>query len=460
MRGISKPRRQLTKLFQSRLVLQQGLAPISATQQRKHISSSSDASPLGTASVDIGSIRNDMLTRPARVHLDRMNATNSNLLTTALFDLLPGECFAEPLTSWEEIFNRDTDIERYKGPFVPSGHHLVYFPLRLPGSQLCSDGTDPYHSPHGTPFTRRMWAGGSIQGLRGMAFDDRSAVCLEHIVDVNIRGAPNAEKIFVEVLREYTTLEDFRNRVDAKSFTLRPHPDPTDTIAAFGEDPDDYDIKGITERRTLVFMREPTDEEKMKNLEKGQRIVKAPNKPEYSVTLTPTPSLLFQYSALTYNAHRIHLDRSYCREVEGYQDLLVHGPLSLTLMLCTLQSRLVNEKGQYEFIDNVDYRHLAPLYVNQPMRICVALQKLRVTKSKVKEDGSDKGQRTKAKSNREELVDPEDSDGVPKVEIGRNKWDIWVENHDGGLCVKGTAETVKRRTLSKWDKLPPDQRRI
>src|SRR5205085_2053141 len=103
----------------------------------------------------------------------------------------------------------------------------------------------------------------------------------------------------------------------------------------------------------------------------------APNKPDYSVTLTPTPTLLFHYSALTYNAHRIHLDRSYCRDVEGHRDLLVHGPLSLTLMLSVLQSQLP-ENSRFQ-IDKINYRHLAPLYVDEPMRVCIALQKGRAT---------------------------------------------------------------------------------
>jgi hypothetical protein len=158
--------------------------------------------------------------------------------------------------------------------------------------------------------------------------------------------------------------------------------------------------------------------------------------------LTPTPALLFHYSALTYNAHRIHLDSAYCREVEGYRDLLVHGPLSLTLMLSVLQSQLSHDGNQSEFIDAISYRHIAPLYVGQPMRICVALQLSWVTKIGDEENASDEA----------EKLGKGEEPGITK------KWEIWIENQDGGLCVRGTVTTEKRRMLSSQDRLSPLKR--
>ena len=49
--------------------------------------------------------------------------------------------------------------------------------------------------------------------------------------------------------------------------------------------------------------------------------------------IEPSPVLLFRYSAVTFNGHRIHYDRSYVTEVEGYPGLIVHGPLQATLLL-------------------------------------------------------------------------------------------------------------------------------
>ena len=75
---------------------------------------------------------------------------------------------------------------------------------------------------------------------------------------------------------------------------------------------------------------------------------------EWEVEITPT--VLFRYSALTYNAHRIHYDRDFCRDVEGYPGLLVHGPLQATLMAEAARRR--GASGPVQF----DYRLVAPLF--------------------------------------------------------------------------------------------------
>ena len=67
-------------------------------------------------------------------------------------------------------------------------------------------------------------------------------------------------------------------------------------------------------------------------------------------------SMLFRYSALTFNAHRIHYDADYCRDVEGYPGVVVHGPLIATLLLdlCVRNQRPV---GRFA------YRAEAPLFL-------------------------------------------------------------------------------------------------
>ena len=62
----------------------------------------------------------------------------------------------------------------------------------------------------------------------------------------------------------------------------------------------------------------------------------APSGAEWERTIAPTEVLLFRYSALTFNGHRIHYDRQYAQSVEGYPDLVVHGPLIATLLLDTV----------------------------------------------------------------------------------------------------------------------------
>ncbi|WIX98783.1 MaoC family dehydratase N-terminal domain-containing protein [Amycolatopsis mongoliensis] len=79
-----------------------------------------------------------------------------------------------------------------------------------------------------------------------------------------------------------------------------------------------------------------------------------PEPGEWSIEVTPT--LLFRFSALTYNAHRIHYDRDYCREVEGYPGLLTHGPLQAIAMAEAARAR--GAAGPLEF----EYRLVSPLF--------------------------------------------------------------------------------------------------
>jgi hydroxyacyl-ACP dehydratase HTD2-like protein with hotdog domain len=134
----------------------------------------------------------------------------------------------------------------------------------------------------------------------------------------------------------------------------------------------------------------------------------APVGPDYSFTLVPDAMLLFHFSALTYNAHAIHLDPEYAREREGYKERLVHGPLTLVLMLAALRACLAPEEGR-AYVKSIEYRNLAPLYVGEEMRVCV------------REMGVDKG-------------------------LEREKrWQVWVEGPGGGMAVKGTAVSASRR---------------
>lgn len=112
------------------------------------------------------------------------------------------------------------------------------------------------------------------------------------------------------------------------------------------------------------------------------------------IPITPSASLLFRFSALTFNAHGIHLDPEYCRSIEGHRNLLVHGPLSLVLMLSVLRSQLKSD----EMILKFDYRNLAPLYATETLNVCARR-------------------------------DPEQED----------KFDLWVEGSGGGFAVKATA---------------------
>jgi len=79
-----------------------------------------------------------------------------------------------------------------------------------------------------------------------------------------------------------------------------------------------------------------------------------------------SPALLFRFSALTYNTHRIHYDRDYCRDVEGYPGLLTHGPLQALAM--AEAARAIGGTGDVSFA----YRLVSPLFDEQGLIVGAA----------------------------------------------------------------------------------------
>ena len=91
----------------------------------------------------------------------------------------------------------------------------------------------------------------------------------------------------------------------------------------------------------------------------------APVEALWSKTITPDPVLLFRYSALTFNGHRIHYDRSYVTEVEGYPGLIVHGPL-----IATLLTGLLSERMPAAQIESFHFRAISPLFDTEHFTVC------------------------------------------------------------------------------------------
>lgn len=85
---------------------------------------------------------------------------------------------------------------------------------------------------------------------------------------------------------------------------------------------------------------------------------------QWSTGITPSPLLLFRYSAVTFNGHRIHYDQPYATGVEGYSDLVVHGPLIATLMVQAFQDANPDCTPV-----RLSYRGLRPLTVNKPFNV-------------------------------------------------------------------------------------------
>ncbi len=228
-------------------------------------------------------------------------------------------------------------------------------------------------------------------------------VCMEGIRDVQIKGLHGSEKVFVGIERRIGPIPE----------SLFSSTEDEETIRSVMWRADSNDLgpsTTIIERRNIVFMQSKTPSVAAGDAavpSQGTKVVRAVHTPTFSHTLIPTPQLLFRYSALTFNAHSIHLDKSYCREVEGHRNLLVHGPLSLTLMLEVLRRYLIDIFPERPpRVDEVEYRNLAPLYAEEPMTVCG--REIRV--------GSD----------------------------GDGEYEVWVEGKEGGYAVRGKVRTSSR----------------
>ncbi|KAI1965808.1 hypothetical protein LOZ58_000708 [Ophidiomyces ophidiicola] len=329
----------------------------------------------------------DKLThQPLFLSYDYLSPQPSHLLNVSLRDFLPRAESRQPLKDASGLVLPSV----LDAGHLPRGHHLVYFPPHLPSSELVPDGCDVLHCP-GAPFNRRMWAGGSVRFRDpngGPLLDAQRAVCIEGVRDVRIKGKEGEEKVFVGIERRIALVKE---NEDEETMRRRIW---TVTEEEWGD-------ASVIEKRNLVFMLDKTPEELRREQSDGaqqRKPLKAPTNPTLRHTLTPSRSLLFRFSALTFNAHSIHLDRDYARNVEGYEDLLVHGPLSLTLMLMVFQGHI---KDTRRAVSSIEYRNLAPILVEQPLTVC----------AKPKETGHD------------------------------GSWDIWIERGDGGMAVRGTIQT-------------------
>jgi len=118
----------------------------------------------------------------------------------------------------------------------------------------------------------------------------------------------------------------------------------------------------VTEEQDLVY-REAVAEAEGGTPAQQATSRPAAEKPEWSVAWTPDTAALFRYSALTYNAHRIHYDLPYTREKEGYPALVVNGGLTALMLVETARPHLPGS------ITGYDARAMAPLFIGQAVTL-------------------------------------------------------------------------------------------
>ncbi len=241
------------------------------------------------------------------------------------------------------------------GRSMPPLWHWLYFLESRRQSDIAEDG----HPHRGDflppiPLPRRMWAGSRLSFKRPLLVGEK-ITRRSRIKSINIKQGRSGKLAFVCVVHELS---------DRLGIVLK-------------------------EEHDIVYRDMP-----------AQNVAAAPakragSKADFTRTINPSPSLLFRYSALTFNAHRIHYDRAYAMDVEHYPGLVVHGPLLATLLL-----ELIYEHYPKAALLHFEFKALRPVFDNHPFQCC----------------GSNF-----------------DSSGMSK---------LWIADNEGNLCLEARAEVA------------------
>jgi 3-methylfumaryl-CoA hydratase len=211
------------------------------------------------------------------------------------------------------------------GAALPPLWHWIYFWTAAPQAELGPDG----HPQRGgflppVPLPRRMWAGGRLAFGAPLAID-AEATRTSRVQSVTAKTGASGNLAFVTVKHE---------------------------MAQHGK-------VCVTEEHDIVYRAMPQPGAA------APAPKSAPTDAAWSRLVTPDPVLLFRYSALTFNGHRIHYDRSYASSVEGYPGLIVHGPLIATLLADLLQRNMPEAR-----MSAFSFRAVGSLFDTEPFTVC------------------------------------------------------------------------------------------
>jgi 3-methylfumaryl-CoA hydratase len=210
------------------------------------------------------------------------------------------------------------------GDELPPAWHWLYF---LDTPSRAATGVDGHPQRGGflppVPLPRRMWAAGKLQVLAPLVIG-QPANKVSTVRGVDLKEGKTGPLVFVTVGHEL--------HQDGRVCLL--------------------------EEQNLVYREAPSAPAP---LPPGELPATAG---EWSGKVTPDPALLFRFSALTYNGHRIHYDRDYATREEFYPALVVHGPLLATLLL----DFLVRERPDAA-VTRFEFRALRPAFDTDPIRL-------------------------------------------------------------------------------------------
>ncbi|UXJ50175.1 acyl-CoA dehydrogenase [Pseudomonas citronellolis] len=211
------------------------------------------------------------------------------------------------------------------GAEVPALWHWLYFLPVVRQSEISGDG-HPRRGGFLPPVSlpRRMWAGGRLH-FYGVLPVEAEVERLSTILDVSHKSGRSGELVFVKLRHELVHVGEVLVR-EEQDIVYRDPPRPGDPVPA------------------------PQP---------------APEGARWSREILPDPVLLFRYSALTFNSHRIHYDRPYAVQEEGYPGLVVHGPLIATLLM-----NLLRDECPQARVQSFSFKAVRPLFDTRAFRIC------------------------------------------------------------------------------------------
>lgn len=259
---------------------------------------------------------------------------------------------AAPLDALAATLDRDDPPAR-PGDEAPPLAHWLFFLTAARQSELGADG----HPRRGgflppVALPRRMWAGGRLTFQQALRVGDE-VTRSSRITAVDAKSGRSGRLAFVTVRHEITGPRGL----------------------------------AITEEHDIVYRDAP---------QPGAVASAPPTAPTdetFARRIEPDAVLLFRYSALTFNGHRIHYDRSYVTESEGYPGLVVHGPLIATLLV-----DLLRRERPTAVLQRFAFTARSPLFDGQPFDVCGRF---------------DGGERTAV---------------------------LWARNHEGTLAMQASAE--------------------
>jgi 3-methylfumaryl-CoA hydratase len=232
---------------------------------------------------------------------------------------------ARPASVFAALLDRPSPVRADGDPLPPLWHWFLFPPV-YPSAALGEDG-HPADAALTPPLRkrRRMFGGGRLEVTEPLRCGDE-VVRRASVTSVRTRLGGSGWLLLVTVRHEFTVAGQLR----------------------------------MTEKQDLVYREPPgTTGPEPAESAPAESAPTAPLVPDgpWRLDLRPDPVLLFRFSALTWNAHRIHYDRAYAMNVEGHAGLVVHGPL-LALLLLELPRRFAADRT----VESFSWRARRPLF--------------------------------------------------------------------------------------------------